>query len=82
MAKRQRIWARQARLRLISEYGGRCQRCGSTTALHFHVVSQEHSHHRLGIAGRTIFYRREAARGNLRLLCADCHQLTHSYTPF
>ena len=74
VAKRQKLWARQARLRLISALGGCCAFCHSQDDLQFDCLEPAgHRHHALEPSARISFYRREARRGNLRLLCADCH---------
>ncbi len=57
--------------------GGKCQQCGSTVALEFHIQSNRKNgkdHHGLGPAGRIAFYERAARMGELRLLCIDCHR--------
>lgn len=74
MGLRQRIWARDARARLVRLLGGKCARCGVTHPLQFDCIMPcGDAHHKVGFAQRISFYRRQQAAGNLQLLCTDCH---------
>lgn len=74
MGKRQKDWARRARVELRARLGDTCTRCGSVDALQFDcIIPQGDWHHKLEYSHLTSFYRAEAARGNLQLLCEDCH---------
>lgn len=74
MTRRQVVWARSARQRLRMALGGECAVCGSTEGLEFDcIVPQGPAHHRTGVIGRTCFYRKQHAVGNLQLLCPACH---------
>jgi len=55
--------------------GGRCAHCGNTIGLHFDCIKPRGAdHHGIGSLKRIQFYEQEAARGNIQLLCAYCHQ--------
>ncbi len=74
MAARQRVWARRARAALVQSLGGVCATCGVSHPLECDCVEPRGDwHHRIGFAQRVSFYRREAASGNLQLLCPLCH---------
>jgi 5-methylcytosine-specific restriction endonuclease McrA len=65
----------RARLELIFEMGGKCERCSSVERLEFHVVqSVGGEHHYYDWSQRIRFYRSQLERGNLQLLCRVCHQ--------
>lgn len=79
MGKRQKEWARKARLVLISELGGKCVRCGSREHLEFDcILPCGDEHHRMDTERRICFYRRMHTEGNLQLLCnhkaGSCHE--------
>lgn len=69
-------WAKSERERLIDELGGRCVECGALEGLQFD--------HKTGLRRwiarnlsrwmRMVHYRREAAQGELQLLCGDCNR--------
>ena len=75
MAKRQKEWARRARLALLTELGNRCVYCGSTSALTFDCINPRgDTHHRLDTARRISFYRREHYQEkNLQIACEKCN---------
>ena len=76
MGKRQKIWARRARARLIESLGGRCVRCGTVEHLEFDCITPRgHDHHRCDSSSRICFYRFQHRLGNLQILCANCHLL-------
>lgn len=81
---RGRARRRLERLRLIAEFGGRCQRCGysrSTVALHFHHVDPSEKHARGAARGRrlkdTSLREVRDHRERFELLCANCHAEEH-----
>ncbi len=74
MSKRQKIWARAARARLIAALGGRCAACGLDTCLEFDCRSPKgDKHHRMDTSSRMSFYNEQHKTGNLQLLCERCH---------
>jgi len=74
MPNRQTLWSRVARNRLRDALGRACAACGGKDDLEFDCIKpQGDSHHRVGILGRTCFYRQQHAQGNLQLLCSRCH---------
>jgi hypothetical protein len=76
MSRRQKEWARLARLRLIVTLGGRCAACGATQHLTFDCrVPRGHAHHGQSTDTRMCFYRAQARVGNLQLLCDRCNSL-------
>lgn len=59
---------------IIRELGGRCARCPRTDALQLDLVCAiPRSHHHLSFPDRTRFYFLQWRRGNVQLLCAQCH---------
>ena len=76
MSKRGKIWARKARAQLIRFYGSRCRVCGATDFLEFDCIRPTGDrHHRFDTERRICFYRRQAAFGNLQLLCQKCNAI-------
>lgn len=74
MGKRQKIWARRARSRLVEILGGRCKCCGTDEGLELDcIVPMGHFHHRMDSSARISFYRQQHREGNLQVLCSDCH---------
>lgn len=74
MGKRQKVWARQARFRLLFLLGGECRECGSVEDLTFDCIEPRgDSHHRLDTASRMSFYHKEHKAGNLQVLCMACN---------
>jgi hypothetical protein len=74
VSMRQKAWARWARARLTAQLGGQCQICGERHALQFHCINPRgDGHHRLDTSARMSFYHAQHARGNVMLVCADCH---------
>lgn len=74
MAKRQKEWARTARLNLIAALGGSCSACGSRENLELDCMTpMGDGHHRMDTSSRVSFYRRMHRAGNLQLLCARCN---------
>ena len=79
MGKRQKIWARRARARLIELLGGRCVRCGTDENLELDCIAPRgHDHHRCDTSSRICFYRQQHREGNLQVLCSECHLLKTS----
>ena len=79
MAKRQREWAKRARLALIEALGAWCRECNSTGAegeppltIH-HINGSPWEHARVETSWRISIYRREAKEGLLTVLCMACN---------
>ena len=74
MGKRQKDWARRARVALLEELGGVCKRCGATEPLEMDcIIPQGDKHHKYETSQRISFYRFQHRTGNLQLLCEHCH---------
>jgi 5-methylcytosine-specific restriction endonuclease McrA len=76
MAKRQREWAKKARLQLELKLGTFCAKCGKTEQLEFDcIIPQGDFHHRrMEWSWRISFYRlQHYTKKNLQLLCVKCH---------
>lgn len=59
---------------LREKLGGKCSICGSTLDLEFdHPDGRLYEARRLSSHRRIAQYERDAAAGNLRLLCAECN---------
>jgi 5-methylcytosine-specific restriction endonuclease McrA len=76
MGKRQNEWAARVRQKLIEQLGGKCTAWGDTDPEklefdhingRYYIVNELSSSHRMSV------YRREAAAGELRLLCSPCN---------
>ena len=67
--------AHARRLALIERLGGRCAVCGSTDALQLdhYPAPATWDQRAVGMIHRIRIYEREAARGLLRVLCANCN---------
>lgn len=75
MAKRQKAWARKARVTLLCILGKICRHCGSTNDLEFDcIVAQGDEHHKMDTSARMSFYHREYRKNNLQVLCDKCHR--------
>ena len=75
MAKKQKVWARRARRKLMEELGEVCVFCGSTIDLEFDCKKpMGHAHHRYDTSQRMCFYRKQHANGNLQVLCGTCNR--------
>ncbi len=75
MGKRQKLWAKTARLNLLLELGMYCKKCGREDNLTFDCIeARGDSHHRLDTERRICFYRREHKAGNIQVLCKDCNE--------
>lgn len=75
MAKRQREWAKRARLRLIEALGAQCVRCGATDCLTLeHIDGCDWDRKRFDYSWRMSIYRWEAKRGRLTVLCISCNR--------
>ena len=69
-----RSWPHRSRAHLLTLLGERCAWCGRDSGLQFDcIVPQGHAHHEMGARSRMVFYRRQWRRGNLQILCPDCH---------
>jgi hypothetical protein len=76
MSKRAKKWARSAREKLKAALGSKCTVCHATTDLEFDCREPRgHAHHGGSTDQRMLFYRREARRGNLQLLCSKHNAL-------
>jgi len=74
MGKRQKEWARRARVAVIEQLGGVCKRCGGTEPLELDcILPMGHKHHKYEPSHRMSFYRQQLQAGNLQLLCEHCH---------
>ena len=79
MGQRQKIWARRERERLRSALGNRCRVCSWPSNLTFDCIQPANDgHHALDLARRISYYRREARRANLQLLCHFCNSCKSS----
>ncbi len=68
-------WYHRHRVRLIDALGGRCVACGATGDLDIdHPNGRDYKLEELGSAQRIRVYKREAASGLVRLLCAACNR--------
>lgn len=74
MGLRQRKWAKIARERLFQQFGGVCRVCGGRECLEFDCINPTGDyHHRIEWSHRISYYRRQAALGNLQVLCQRCN---------
>lgn len=76
MAKRQREWAKRARILLIMVLGGTCKECGTKDELEFDCINPVGDWHHQGTdsSGRMSFYRAQHRADNVQLLCKKlCH---------
>lgn len=74
MATRQTIWAQRKRRWLLAVLGGRCVHCGCADNLTFDCITATgDKHHKMSSAQRMTFYTRQAAMGNLQVLCFECN---------
>lgn len=68
--RRTLAWVRRARRDLVALLGGKCAECGTTRRLEFdHPHGRDYDPARLSRWSRIARYRRDAAAGNLRVLC-------------
>ncbi len=70
-------WARRALEALKEALGGKCSVPGCSTGadLEFDcIIPQGHKHHSAGVKRLACFYRKQAAVGNLQLLCRVHHE--------
>jgi hypothetical protein len=74
MAKRQREWAKRARLALIAELGGVCVDCAATTELELdHIKPCTYDRSKTDPSWRVSIYRREAKEGKITVRCKRCN---------
>lgn len=76
MGRRQKEWAKRARLALVIQLGGKCDECGSInldTLQLDHIYTKSYEPQKLGSDSRIANYRREAKAGLLRVLCKSCN---------
>lgn len=74
MARRQKEWAKRARIELLILLGGTCFKCGTEDMLEFDCIQpQGHRHHTFDTSQRMSFYRAQYKKGNLQILCERCH---------
>jgi 5-methylcytosine-specific restriction endonuclease McrA len=73
-----KVWRHNARLRLISELGGKCKYCPETENLTFAhntplTVKEDRNRKTLGANKRLVLYRKEHREGKLHLACQSCN---------
>jgi hypothetical protein len=74
MAKRQKSWARKARVALMELLGNKCVKCDSVELLEFDCISPcGDEHHKMSTCARMSFYRKQHKLGNIQILCTKCH---------
>jgi len=67
--------AAEQRAILRARLGGKCSLCPATDNLQFHLKCGDGAeHHAMNSVSRVYFYVREAALGNIEILCGDCHR--------
>jgi hypothetical protein len=72
--QRVNVWVANRRAALVTQLGGRCQICGTTMNLEFHhPTGRPYEPRRMGRHNRIAAYYRDAAAGNLGLLCRSCN---------
>lgn len=73
--ERTRVAVYEGRLRLLAQLGGKCAKCGKKKHLEFdHPNGRNYQPSKLSRHGRLARYRRDAAAGNLRVLCRKCNR--------
>lgn len=66
--------ARDLRAELVRVLGGKCARCPRTENLHCDCITpQGAAHHFMPWPQRVRFYWQQHLKGNLQLLCPQCH---------
>lgn len=81
MGRRQRVWAKAARKRLMLILGDRCAACGAGEDLTFDCVAPRgDAHHGGNAEARILFYLREMRCGNVQVLCAACNALKGDFS--
>ena len=76
MARRQREWAKRARLSLIIELGGICVDCGNSNLAELeidHKFRRKWDLRKHEQSWRVSIYRREAREGKLTVRCISCN---------
>jgi 5-methylcytosine-specific restriction endonuclease McrA len=76
MAKRQREWAKRARIQLIVTLGGECAECGCDDVLELtidHLFPRRWDLRKVDQSARVCRYRKEAKSGLLQVLCGSCN---------
>lgn len=74
MGKRQKEWAKTARLNLLLKLGMVCNKCGKEDDLEFDCIDpQGNLHHTFDTSQRMSFYRQQDRQGNIQVLCHDCN---------
>lgn len=73
-------WRKNQRLKLIQEFGGKCERCGYSKclgALHFH--HKDHTEKSFGLnAANSISYKKKVEEAKKCILvCSNCHIELH-----
>jgi hypothetical protein len=74
MSKRQKLWAKAARAKIVAELGGCCDNCGDLVNLTLDCLRPRgKEHHKLDTSSRISFYRKQMSKDNLRVLCRSCN---------
>ncbi len=77
MGAAQKDWARRARIKLKTELGDKCAKCGATepdVELEFDCVKAcGDKHHKMDTSHRMSFYRAQHRIQNLQILCKKCN---------
>lgn len=67
--------ARRRKAELIEQLGSKCVKCGTTEDLEFdHKNGRDYDPQKLSYSARLARYKREADRGEIRLLCGRCNK--------
>lgn len=68
---------------LREDLGARCARCSRSEELEFDcIIPQGSFHHGQSLCDRTNFYVQQHLKGNLQLLCRDCHSIKSTKDKF
>jgi hypothetical protein len=76
MGQRQKMWATRTRNQMLLAMGSKCAACGTRDNLEMDCIQpQGDAHHKFERSHRMSFYRNQARKGNLQILCADCNAI-------
>jgi hypothetical protein len=76
MAKRQREWAKRARLAMVMSLGGKCVDCGSVEIARLeldHITPCTWDRSKTDASMRIAIYRREIKEGKITVRCDRCN---------